>query len=158
MFEFVLSCGGTATGNSGEGTFLKDRSSIFLSTESLEQFHRSADLSSAWMFSLLQWPSSHAVFSSPTQGCCSIVCSIPTHLSLPWGSIPSDSSVLCWWTGFSQTVTNQGVLLTLLVDHMWLPWDTCWMGEKSSNSSRQNLEIKRRQLHLPPAQIQNVEF
>ena len=44
MFEFVLSCGGTAAGNSGESTFLKDRSSIFLSTESLEQFHRSADL------------------------------------------------------------------------------------------------------------------
>ena len=47
MFEFVLSYSGTATGNSGEDTFLKDRSSIFLSTESLEQFHRSADLSSA---------------------------------------------------------------------------------------------------------------
>ena len=45
MFEFVLSYSGTATGDSWEGTFLKDRSSVFLPTASLEQFHRSADSS-----------------------------------------------------------------------------------------------------------------
>ena len=45
VFEFVLSCSGTATGGSREGAFLKGRSSVFLSTASLEQFHRSADSS-----------------------------------------------------------------------------------------------------------------
>lgn len=45
LFEFVLSCSGTDTGGSWEGTFLKGRSSVILSTASLEQFHRSADSS-----------------------------------------------------------------------------------------------------------------
>lgn len=155
MFEFVLSYSGTATGDSWEGTFLKDRSSVFLSTASLEQFHRSADSSSECSICTV---AKFTAFSLPTQGCCTIVFFIPTHLGLPWKLTPSDSSVLCWWTGFSQTVIEQGLLLTLLVNHVWLLWDTCWMGEKSSSSSRQRLEIKRRRVHLPPTQVQKVEF